>query len=135
MRLRQAIRLRLALLENAFGDVVVPVKFTPLVKSELGYGFIGIVESGRYREYSPFPDELTAQLNHCRSEIVPGPSRLMRWGVPDGARDQSTGDLVHADDLMTGAVCHELDQLEWHIHLPTTWTHPKDPMPEWDRNF
>jgi len=57
-----------SMLDNALGsDVVLPVKFTPAVKSDLGYGFIGIVESGRYREYSPFPAELTAQLNKCRA--------------------------------------------------------------------
>ena len=85
-----------SMLDNALGsDVVLPVKFTPVVTSEIGYGFIGIVESGRYREYSPFPAELTAQFNKCRAEIVPGPSKLMRWGVPDGTRDSSTGELVH----------------------------------------
>ena len=125
-----------SMLDNALGsDVVLPVKFTPSIKSELGYGFIGIVESGRYHEYSPFPAELTAQLNKCRSEIVPGPSMLMRWGVPDGTRDPASGELVHDDDLMTSALCHELDKLEWHTHLPATWTQPKDPMPGWDRNY
>jgi hypothetical protein len=66
---------------------------------------------------------------------MPGPSRLIHWGVPDGTRDQATGELVHDDDLITAALCHELDQLEWHIRLPTTWTYPKDPMHERDRNF
>jgi hypothetical protein len=125
-----------SMLDNALGsDVVLPVEFTPAVKSDLGYGFIGIVESGRYREYSPFPAELTAQLNKCRAEIVPGPSKLMRWGVPDGTRDSATGELVHDDDLMTSALCHEMDKLEWYTPSPTVWTTPKDPMPEWDRNF
>jgi len=54
--------------------LVIPVKFTPSLKSELGYGFIGMIESGRYREYQPFPDKLRQQMDWCRSEIVPGPS-------------------------------------------------------------
>ena len=37
-----------SMLENAFGDVVIPVKFSPRVKSDLSYDFIAIVESGRY---------------------------------------------------------------------------------------
>ena len=120
-----------SMLDNEFGEkVVIPVKFSPSVKSELGYGFIGIIESGRYREYSLFPEILTEQMNYCRSEILPGPSKLMRWGVPDGTRDSSTGELVHDDDLMTGALCHELDKLEWYMSSPTVWTTPKDPMPE-----
>ena len=81
-----------SLLDNAFGeDTVIPVKFTSKVKSELGYGFIGIIESGRYREYHPFPDKLRLQLDKCRSEILPGPSKSMRWGVPDGTRDMVSG--------------------------------------------
>jgi hypothetical protein len=125
-----------SMLENAYGeDKVTPVKFSPQVKSELGYGFIGIIESGRYKEYAPFDEQFTVQMNKCKSEIVPGPSKLMRWGVPDGTRDQSTGELVHDDDLITGALCYELDKLEWYISSPTTWTQPRDPLLDWDHNF
>ena len=125
-----------SMLDNLFSaDMVIPVKFTAKVKSELGYGFIGIVESGRYREYHPFDKKLRMQLEHCRSEIIQGPTKTMRWGVPDGTRDKASGELVHDDDLITGALCHELDKLEWHVYLPAVWTTPKDPMPEWDRNF
>jgi len=28
----------------------------------------------------------------------------MRWGVPDGIRDQANGSLVHDDDLITAAL-------------------------------
>ena len=125
-----------SLLDNAFGGrVVVPVKFTARLKSDLGYGFIGMIESGRYREYSPFPEHLRRQMDACRAEIVPGPGKLMRWGVPDGTRDPVTGDLLHDDDLMTSALCHQLDRLEWYLPLPTTIIRPKDPLREMDRNF
>jgi hypothetical protein len=125
-----------SLLDNALGpDVVIPVKFTPQIKSNLGYGFIGIVESGRYQEYHPLDDTFRLQLDKCRSEIVPGPAKLMRWGVPDGTRDQATGELVHDDDLMTGALCTILDTLEWYTRLPTVIIPGKDPLPEMDRNF
>ncbi len=125
-----------SLLDNALGeDVVIPVKFTPKLKSDLGYGFIGIIESGRYREYSPFPESLTEQLNKCRAEIMPGPSKLMRWGVPDGVRDQSTGHPVHDDDLITGALCWMLDQMDWFTPLPTTIIPGIDPLEEMDKVF
>ncbi len=125
-----------SLLDNAFGNkTVLPVKFTPKLKSELGYGFIGMIESGRYREYQPFPESLRMQMEHCRSEIVPGPAMLMRWGVPDGTRDPATGELVHDDDLVTSALCVMLDGLEWYTHLPTVWTTPKDPLKGMDGHF
>jgi hypothetical protein len=108
-----------SLLDNAFGqDVVIPVKFTPSLKSDLGYGLIGIVESGRYQEYSPLDDTFRFQLDKCRSEIVPGPSKLMRWGVPDGTRGNASSNLVHEDDLITSALYTCLDRLDWAIPPP-----------------
>ena len=123
-------------LDNSFGsNVVIPLKFTPKLKSELGYGFIGIIDSGRYREYEPFPESLRKQMDKCRSEIVPGPAKLMRWGVPDGTRDRASGELVHDDDLMTGAMCHILDGEEWKTGMGAVWTTPKDPLEGMDRRF
>ena len=125
-----------SLLDNAFGEkVVIPVKFTPQLKSELGYGFIGMIESGRYREYQPFPDGLRRQMERCRSEIVPGPAKLMRCGVPDGTRDPVNGELVHDDDLMTSALCVMLDGLEWYTPLPAVWTTPRDPLKDMDGRY
>jgi hypothetical protein len=124
------------LLDNACGEkVVLPVKFTAKLKSELGYGFIGMIESGRYREYAPFPDSLRVQMDWCRSEIVAGPAMLMRWGVPDGTRDPASRELVHDDDLVTSALCVMLDGLEWFTRLPTVWTTPRDPLREMDGSF
>ncbi len=125
-----------SLLDNAFGEkTVIPVKFTAKIKSQLGYGFIGIVESGRYREYHPFDEKLRLQLEYCRSEIVQGPSMAMRWGVPDGTRDRASGEPVHDDDLMTAAMCTLLDRMEWSFHSKTTWAKPRDPLEEMDRAF
>ena len=39
------------------------------------------------------------QLSACQMEIAVGPNRSMKWGVPDGSRDESSGDLLH-DDLL-----------------------------------
>jgi hypothetical protein len=125
-----------SMLDNAFGaEVVFPVKFTAKLKSELGYGFIGMIESGRYREYHPFDEKLHMQLEHCRAEIVPGPARLMRWGVPDGKRDPASREMLHDDDLITGALCVILDGLDWSYHSPTTWTIPRDPLLDMDGRF
>ncbi len=125
-----------SLLDNAFGgDTVIPVKFTAQLKSQLGYGFIGIVESGRYREYQPFPETLRIQLDNCRSEIMPGPSKTMRWGVPDGTRDPGSGEMVHDDDLTTAALCCILDRLEWYPSLLPGIVPRRDPLEEMDSRF
>jgi hypothetical protein len=41
-------------------------------------------------------------VEHCQSTVLEGPGKKMRWGVPDGTRDDATGELVH-DDLLVSA--------------------------------
>jgi hypothetical protein len=125
-----------SLLEASFGsERVQPVKFTAQLKSRLGYGFIGVVESGRYREYHPFDPKLRVQLDKCRSEILPGPGLLMRWGVPDGTRDPVSGELVHDDDLVASALCCLLDALEWTLPLESVIVPGRDPLDGMDGRF
>jgi len=46
-------------------------------------------------------------------EISIGPNRSLKWGVPDGTRDESTGDLIHDDLIISAAFCALLDDCEW----------------------
>ena len=125
-----------SMLEATYGEkTVLPVKFTASLKSALGYGLLGMIDSGRYLEYHPFDETFQRQLDYCRSEILPGAGKLMRWGVPDGKRDRASGELVHDDDLITSAMCAILDRMEWYYSGPTTWTTPKDPLEGMDRHF
>jgi hypothetical protein len=124
-----------SLLESALGaNVVIPVKFSARVKSELGYGFLAILEAGRYLEYHPFDATLQMQLDMCVSEIQPGPGKLMHWGVPDGRRDP-TGSPVHDDDLLAAALCAELDRLEWRVSTPPMWAPGPDPLEGLGRGY
>jgi len=125
-----------SMLDNAYGEKkVLPVKFTAQLKSALGYGLLGMMDSGRYQEYHPFDETFQRQLDYCRSEILPGPGKLMRWGVPDGTRDRASGEPVHDDDLITSAMCTLLDRMEWYTPLPAVWTKPRDPLEEMDGHF
>ena len=42
-------------LTRALGDRVTPVEFSPNVKSDLGWDFVGLVETGRYQDYAERP--------------------------------------------------------------------------------
>ena len=44
-------------------------------------------------------DQFWREVESCQMEILPGPERRMKWGVPDSTRHPSTGELVH-DDLL-----------------------------------
>jgi hypothetical protein len=107
-----------AMLERAYTGKVHPVKYTAAVKSEIGYRFISVIESGRFRDTVPDP-RVQAQYRACQAEILPGPGKTLRWGVPDGLRD-SSGELIHDDHLMADSLVAILDRMEWFVSSPTT---------------
>ncbi|MDW8060787.1 MAG: hypothetical protein RMK01_12010 [Thermomicrobium sp.] len=101
-----------AFLRQALGERVRPVVFSPRVKSELGWAFEGLVESGRYRDYAvdaATPPELAAlgeaflaELAGLRSVVAPGPGRLLRWwGEP------------HDDLAVSAALATCPDEEDW----------------------
>jgi hypothetical protein len=100
-------------LMDKLGSRLVPFEFTQGSKSDLGWGFITAIETGRYKEYSPVDEEMVCQLEHCQFSILDGPNKVMRWGVPDGTRDVITGELVHDDCIMSAALISLLDRETW----------------------
>lgn len=101
-----------AFLRQALGERVRPIVFTPRLKSELGWAFVGLVESGRYRDYAlepPTPPELAAlgeaflaELASLKAVVAPGPGRLLRWwGEP------------HDDLAVSAALTTLLDDEDW----------------------
>ena len=109
-------------LARALPGKVIPFLFTAQSKSKLGWDFLEIVDSGRWHEPQEWlqpqeQDQLHAQflrqLRFCTYSIQPGPGRLMRWGVPDGARDPATGEYVHDDLLLSAALSAVLEELDW----------------------
>jgi hypothetical protein len=123
-----------ALLDKTFPGRVIPVKFTQQEKSEVGWQYISIIETGRWSEYAPFDKALDRQLDHCQMEILTGPSKTLRWGVPDGTR-ASDGFLVHDDMIISNALSAKLDQLPWSVTGPTLMVPATDPLSSMDRNF
>jgi hypothetical protein len=75
------------------------------------------------------------QLAHCQYEVLPGPTKIMRWGVPDGTRDAETGELVHDDLVISAALCVVLDGQAWSISGPAAVVRREDPLREYDKGF
>jgi hypothetical protein len=115
-----------AMLDKSFPTRVIPVKFTQQVKSELGYGFLTIINTGRFRDCDPSP-ETDRQYAACESEILIGPARTMRWGVPEGRRDED-GRLLHDDIVVADSLAAILDRLDWTVSSPTVIIRPRDPL-------
>jgi hypothetical protein len=122
-----------AMLDKAFPTRVIPIKFTQQTKSEIGYGYLAIIETGRLHDCCR-NNEVRIQYEKCQSEILPGPAHTMRWGVKDGTRGPD-GLLVHDDYLLADALTSELDKLEWTIPIQPEMMHVEDPLKNMDRNY
>jgi hypothetical protein len=122
-----------ALLDRAFPARVIPVKFTQQEKSEIGWRFISIIETGRFRDHV-HTDEVRLQYSRCIREILPGPLQTMRWGVPDGTRG-ADGELIHDDFILADALVAKLDALEWYFSSPTVIIQPRDPLLDMDHYY
>jgi hypothetical protein len=122
-------------LAQKYPSRVRPFLFTLQSKSQLGWDFIALVETGRYKEYSTLiPDPspkvgrreaagdgpMTSlrsvqvgglqamfwrEVRACEGEVVPGPGQVLRWEVPDGRKDPESGERVHDDLLVSAALC------------------------------
>ncbi len=96
-------------LGHALPGKVVPFVFSAQSKSQLGWDFLGLIDSGRYKEYAEDGERDTGlfwvQVEACASQVSDAPGKLMRWGV----ESRST----HDDLLISAALCGVLDRLDW----------------------
>jgi len=103
-------------LDTAFPHKVISFIFSSASKSKLGWDFLGMIETGRFKDYSPrdhLQDKFFNQLEHVIQSVASGPGHLLSWSVPDGTRDPATGDLVHDDLVISAALCTVLDDRSW----------------------
>ena len=121
-------------LQLQLGKRVLPFIFSRASKSKLGWDFLAIIESGRYKEYLSEDEQLNRlqdwffrQAQYCQMEISPGFERQLRWGVPNNSRDPITHRLLHDDLLISAALCAALEGQSFGSATSTVIT-PKDPL-------
>jgi hypothetical protein len=99
------------------GERVIAVQFTPKIKSEMGWDFVSIVETGRYADYVDDQAADTRQfwyeVEACEYEVRPGPARAVRWGVWESPGYDGVIARGHDDCLLSAALCGILDKQEW----------------------
>jgi len=131
-----------AFLSKSLGDKVIPFTFNSRTKSDLGWSFLALVDSGRLKEFAisksgnnynqlaSLQSEYFQQLEFCQYEIIPGPDKKIKWSVPDGTRDPATGEFIHDDLVISAAMLSLLDDQPWSLASPTTIITAKDPLDE-----
>ncbi|HST05511.1 MAG TPA: hypothetical protein VLQ48_12365 [Chloroflexia bacterium] len=96
-------------LGQALPGKVVPFVFSAQSKSQLGWDFLSVVESGRYKEYFEDGESDTGlfwtQVEACASQVSDAPGKLLRWSVEDAR--------THDDLLISASLCAVLDRLDW----------------------
>ncbi len=123
-----------AMLNKKFPTKTIAIKFTQQTKSEIGYAFLGIIETGRFRDCAP-SETIAEQYQNCESEILIGPAKTMRWGVKDGTRGAG-GQLIHDDFILADSMTAALDQLAWYVPAPTSIIEPMfDELEEMSRAY
>ncbi|MCO5229482.1 MAG: hypothetical protein M9934_14535 [Thermomicrobiales bacterium] len=87
---------------------VVPFTFTASSKSALGWDFVGLIETGRFKDYmedsEAITDEYYAQLAATEYSVRRGPGSSMQWGVPPA--------VGHDDLVLSAALVAALDGID-----------------------
>ncbi len=124
-------------LAAALGDRLIPVTFSPKVKSELGWEFLAIVETGRYRDYANDGQADTRQfwyeVEACQYEVAESPSQRMKWGVWESPAYDGLIARGHDDLLVSAALTAILDKQPWPGTGESVVVAQPDPLDEIDR--
>lgn len=104
-------------LEKALGERVIAVTFSAKVKSDLGWNFLGVVETGRYQDYlddgAPDTRQFWHEVERCQYKIGSGPGKVMSWGNWDPVAYDGSIAYGHDDLLISAALVATLEALEW----------------------
>ena len=132
-------------LADRFGERVTQLRFTQQVKSRLGWGFLAVIDTGRFQDHLAGgscneADRLQAlfkrQLTAVSYSVSSSPEHFIAWGVPETARDPEGGGLLHDDLVLSAAMVAELDVQPWSVssNAPLVIA-AADPIKEMDGGF
>ena len=123
-------------LVQALGERVTPLVFTPKVKSDLGWGFVGICETGRYQDYAddqqPDTRQFWYEVEACQYEVREGPGQALKWGVWEATGYDGLVATGHDDLLIAASMTATIDQLEWTATGPSATVEHTDEIEEID---
>jgi hypothetical protein len=126
-----------AFLLKALGSRVLPFIFSSTSKSALGWGFLSICDTGRFKDHAENGSAeqriFWQQVNLCQMQVADGAAHGLRWGVPDGTRNPANGEQVHDDLLISAALCALLEDTR--KPSGSGLVRARDPLEEMGRGF
>ncbi|MBN1640376.1 MAG: hypothetical protein JXA09_04000 [Anaerolineae bacterium] len=124
-------------LAKALGERVVPIVFSSKLKSDLGWSFVGVVETGRYRDYAdddaPVTRQFWYEVERCQYRVRPGPAHSISWGVWDTPAYDGVIAHGHDDLIVSAAMCALLDDYAWPVTGKSATVDRLDEIAEIDR--
>jgi hypothetical protein len=107
----------MSFLAKALGEKVIPILFSSKIKSDLGWDFLGIVETGRYRDYAddqkPDTRQFWYEVENCQYEVSDRPNQAMKWGNWETPGYDGLIARGHDDLIISAALTAVLDRQEW----------------------
>ena len=95
-------------LSSSMPGPVRPFVFSASSKSVLGWSFLAVCDTGRFKDHaddgSPEYAQFWREVENADYEILDGPGKRMRWGVWDPE--------IHDDLLVSAAMCALLDDAD-----------------------
>ena len=123
-------------LSAALAGRVIPFQFSSKTKSDLGWDFVAIVETGRYRDYAEDQAVETCQfwyeVRECEREVTLGPAKTLKWGVWEAPAYDGRIARGHDDLLISAALTAVLDRQGWPGAGPSAVVAAQDPLEEID---
>ena len=119
-----------AFLSRALPGRVIRFTFTASSKSSLGWGFLAVVETGRWKDHAdptPEQDLFWRQLAACQMESS-GAEQKIRWGAPDHGSE-------HDDLALSAALVAVLDRQPWVVSAPGVMIQARDPLDNHEERF
>ena len=125
-------------LERALPGRVTRFVFSAASKSQLGWDFLGLIESKRFHLPVDSPSDeghlvarLRAQMRACEAEVGAGPGKPLRWEVPARAK-AADGTPLHDDLLVAAALTALLDGMDLPAPGPGLLVRRRDALEEMD---
>lgn len=101
-------------LEARWPERVVRFEFSSASKSDLGWEFLGVVETGRFRDHADDGGaeyrQFWYEVEKCQYEVLDGPGQRLRWGVVEPAAYDGLVARGHDDLLISAAFTAVLDK-------------------------
>ena len=116
-------------------DRFINFVFSLSSKSKMGWAWLAMVQTGRWKEYrqrDALQERYFEQIRYCKYEVVPGPGNLVKFAVPDGTRN-SQGEYVHDDLIMSAAMSAVIEEKiagGWIAPAETLIVDAADPLEE-----